>query len=225
MKAIDLKAIDLNAPALGVFNYDSGLDEPCEEGATWLADGNPSLLEAWRRCELPTWMLWALTQLGLRDGGLDRRFACRCVRETPLADGRKVWDLLTDERSRRAVEVAERFVARQADEVERAAAWAAAWDAALAAARAAAGAAAWAAAWDAALAAARAAAGDAALAAARAAALAAARAAAGDAAGDAALAAARAAAGDAARAAAAKHQADILREVYAPVIDRLAAKE
>jgi hypothetical protein len=36
-----------------------------------------------------------------------RLFACWCVRNTPLADGRKVWDLLTDERSRRAVEVAE----------------------------------------------------------------------------------------------------------------------
>ena len=38
-----------------------------------------------------------------------RLFACWCVRETSLADGGKVWDLLTDERSRRAVEVAEKY--------------------------------------------------------------------------------------------------------------------
>ena len=38
-----------------------------------------------------------------------RLFACWCVREMPLADDRKVWNLLTDERSRRAVEVAEKY--------------------------------------------------------------------------------------------------------------------
>jgi hypothetical protein len=38
-----------------------------------------------------------------------RSFACWCVRETPLASGRKVWDLLVDERSRNAVVVAELF--------------------------------------------------------------------------------------------------------------------
>jgi hypothetical protein len=97
------------------------------------------------------------------------------VRRTPLHDGRTVWDLLTDPRSRNAVEVAERFARGEVDD----AAWAAAWDAAGDAARAAAGDAARAAAWAAARAAAKAAAGAAAGAAAR------------DAAGDAARAAAR----------------------------------
>jgi hypothetical protein len=75
--------------------------------------------------------------------------ACRAVRETPIGDGRTVWDLLTDERSRQAVAVAERYAAGDAtDEEMRAAArgaaraaWAntnvaqdAAWVAALAAA-------------------------------------------------------------------------------------------
>jgi len=36
-------------------------------------------------------------------------FACWSVRNTPLADGRVVWDLLTDKRSQTAVEVAERY--------------------------------------------------------------------------------------------------------------------
>ena len=70
----------------------------------------------------------------------DRRLAaCRFVRHTPIGDGRTVWDLLPDDRSRKAVEVAERFADGEATERELDAASAAAWDAASAAA--------WAAAW------------------------------------------------------------------------------
>ena len=112
-----------------------------------------------------------------------RLFACWSVRNTPLADGRTVWDLLTDKRSKTAVEVAEQYAGGLATDHELAAAWAAArataWDAAWDAARDAA--------WDAAGATAR----DAARAAARDAARDAARAAARDAAGDAARDAAR----------------------------------
>jgi len=119
----------------------------------------------------------------------DRRLAaCRFVRHTPIGDGRTVWDLLTDERSKRAVEVAERFANGEATEQELDAAWDAA-SAAASASCAAARAAAWAAA------------GDVARIAAWAAAMAAARAAA--------WAAARIAAWDVARAA----QIDILREM------------
>jgi len=86
--------------------------------------------------------LWALRavpdeQAAERDK-LTRLFACWCVRQ--------VWHLLTDERSRHAVEVAERYVAGNATDVEMAAARAAARAAADAAARDAAMAAAWAAA-------------------------------------------------------------------------------
>ncbi len=72
-----------------------------------------------------------------------RLFACRCVRETPLADGRKVWDLLTDERSRAAVVVAERFATGDATEEGLRAARGAAWEAARGAAWEAARGAAW----------------------------------------------------------------------------------
>ena len=109
-----------------------------------------------------------------------RLFACWCIRNTKLADGRTVWDLLTDERSRKAVETAERFANGNATKAELDAAWddarAAAWDDARAAARAAA----WDDARDAARAAAWAAARDDARDAVRAAAWAAARAAARD---------------------------------------------
>ncbi|MDI6886715.1 MAG: hypothetical protein QMD22_10345 [archaeon] len=63
-----------------------------------------------------------------------RLFACWCIRNTPLADGRKVWDLLTDERSRKAVEITERYVNGEATREElfaaQEAAWAVAWEAA-----------------------------------------------------------------------------------------------
>ena len=82
-----------------------------------------------------------------------RLSACWCVRHTPLADGRTVWDLLTDARSKEAVVVAERFAAGNAsvEELDAAgtAAGTAARDAAWAAARDAARDAAWDAAWDA----------------------------------------------------------------------------
>jgi hypothetical protein len=100
-------------------------------------------------------------------------FAVWCVREMPIGNGRTVWDLLTDERSRNAVIAKERWLRGEITDAELDAARDAARDAAVAAARAAA------------LAAARDAARDAAVAAARAAALAAAR----DAARDAAVAA------------------------------------
>jgi len=83
-----------------------------------------------------------------------RLFACWCVRQ--------IWDLLTDERSKHAVEVAERFANGEATTDELAAARDAARDAAWAAARDAARDAAWAAARDAARDAAWAAARDAA---------------------------------------------------------------
>jgi len=107
------------------------------------------------------WLIWVATQPGVLTDRELRLFACWSVRQ--------VWHLLTDERSRNAVETAERFASGEATEQEFAAAWDAArdaaWDAARAAARdavwAAARDAAWAAAWAAVWAAAWAAAWDA----------------------------------------------------------------
>jgi len=178
----------------------------CDEAIAF-ASSHKTAQDAWDACKRPEWMLWALDAFGLSDAKKDRLFACWCVRNTPIGDGRTTWDLLTDERSKNAVIVAERFANGEANDEE------------LAAARTAARTAAWAAAWDAAGAAAGAAAGDAAWDAAGAAV--AAGAAAGDAAGDAAVAArdaagdaARDAAGDAAGDAARDAQANALREIY-----------
>ena len=108
-----------------------------------------------------SWALWLLDHIGASRQRL-RLLACRFVRETPLGDGRKVWDLLVDERSRKAVEVSEKYASSEATEtaveaaeaaaraaimetelnVMDATAWSAAWSAAWDAARAAA--------WDAA---------------------------------------------------------------------------
>jgi hypothetical protein len=175
----------------------------CLEGRKWALANCRDMADAWDKLK-PEWLIWVAVQPGVFDDKALRLFACWSVRNTPLADGRKVWDLLTDERSRSAVEVAERYAVGAASDEELAASWAAARAAAWDAARDAAWDAARAAAWDAA----RAAAWDAA----RDAAWDAARAAAWDAARDAAWDAARAAAWDAAWAA----QAAYLRSLGNP---------
>ncbi len=142
----------------------------CAEGRDW-ALTQPTMADVWENCPNAEWLLWILDAIDQRhDDRTMRLFAVWCARNTPLADGRKTGDLLTDPRSLAALDVAERYAAGKATDEELHAARAAAL-----------------AAGDAARDAAEAAARDAALAAARDAALAAG--AAGDAAGDAASAA------------------------------------
>ena len=88
--------------------------------------------------------LWALqaTEQPEEAERLARLIACDFACSTPLRDGRVTYDLLTNERSRRAIEVAHAFAYGGASQTELIAASAAAWDAARAAA--------WDASWDAA---------------------------------------------------------------------------
>lgn len=85
--------------------------------------------------------LWAATREGILDDKTLRLFACGCVRE--------VWHLLADDRSKTAVEVAEKYAHGECSVDELNAARAAAWAAARSASRSAARSAAWSAARDA----------------------------------------------------------------------------
>ena len=131
----------------------------CQSALNWV--GTRTLKQAWADCEDPQWMLWLLEHLDYKDEQTLRLYACWCATNTPIADGRVTWDLLTDNRSRKAILVAIDFANGEATAEELAAAGAAAGDAAWAAGAAgaarAARDAAWAAVW-----AARDAAGDAA---------------------------------------------------------------
>ncbi|NLN02938.1 MAG: hypothetical protein GX174_13710 [Lentisphaerae bacterium] len=93
------------------------------------------LADAWDRCHRADWMLWLCSVLGLLSDRERRLIACKVVRETPIGDGRTVWDLLTGE-SRHAVVIAERYADGDATDKELAAATADASDAAYAAASA-----------------------------------------------------------------------------------------
>ncbi|HON83019.1 MAG TPA: hypothetical protein PLI22_02645, partial [Caldisericia bacterium] len=98
--------------------------DTCEPAREWLDEnGITTLAEAWDQCDRADWMLWLDGALDLLTDRVRRLIACRCVRETPLSDGRKVWDLLTDERSRQAVAVAERYAAGEATDEQLADAW------------------------------------------------------------------------------------------------------
>lgn len=111
-------------------------DEPCYSPAERYGEWSGTILDLLQREDIPAAdRIWAATRPGILDDRTLRLFACKCVRE--------VWHLLTDERSRKAVEVAEKYAVGEATYEELAAARDAAWAAEWAAS------AAMAAAWDA----------------------------------------------------------------------------
>ena len=112
--------------------HNAGID-----GAKWALSIGGDMADVWDAMiehGKHEWLVWAATRPEVFPDAVLHKLACRFVRETPLSDGRKVWDLLTDERSRKAVEVAELSADGKATQQELAAADAAAF-AALAAAR------------------------------------------------------------------------------------------
>lgn len=115
--------------------------DACSEAVEWV-ETQPDLETAWNNCKRSDWMLWLDMKLNLFNDRDRRLMTCAFVRRTPLGDGRVVWDLLTNERSRNAVEVAERHANGDATDDELSTAWdaarSAAWDAAGSAARSAA---------------------------------------------------------------------------------------
>ncbi len=74
--------------------------------------------------------VWLACQSGVLPERTRRLMACAFVRHTPIGDGRTVWNLLTDERSKNVVEVAERYANGQATEEEFSVAYCAAYYAA-----------------------------------------------------------------------------------------------
>ena len=86
--------------------------EACKDGAKWALSISKKMGAVWNamiKQGKRDWLIWTATRPGVFPGSVLQKLPCRFVRETPLSDGRKVWDLLTDERSRKAVEVAELY--------------------------------------------------------------------------------------------------------------------
>lgn len=107
--------------------------DACTGGAKWALSISEDMVDVWDAMieqGKHEWLIWTATRPGVFPDTVLRKLACRFVRETPLSDGRKVWDLLTDERSRKAVEVAELYADGKATKEDLEAARAAAADAA-----------------------------------------------------------------------------------------------
>jgi hypothetical protein len=93
----------------------------CQSGRKWAYNltekrSKAMMSEIWEYLEFENYLEWVI------DRALNEKeriaFACRCVRETTLHDGRKVWGLLTDERSRNAIIVAEKYLSGNATKEE-----------------------------------------------------------------------------------------------------------
>lgn len=92
-----------------------------EELATWALSISDDMADVWNALIKEgkhEWLVWTATQAEVFPDAVLRKLACRFVRETPIGGDRTVWDLLTDERSRKAVEIAEAYVDGKATDAE-----------------------------------------------------------------------------------------------------------
>lgn len=93
----------------------------CADGAKWALSMSDDMADVWDAMlsqEKWGWLIWTLSRPGVFPEAVLLKMACRFVRETPLMDGLVVWDLLTDERSRKAVEVTEAYADGKATDDE-----------------------------------------------------------------------------------------------------------
>ena len=91
--------------------------DACSDGEEFAANFK-TMADVWDACPRADWLLWILDKLGIKDEKKLRLFGCWCMRNTRLADGRTVWDLLTNERSRKAFEIAEAVAKGEATQKE-----------------------------------------------------------------------------------------------------------
>ena len=103
--------------------------EACQDGREWAMANCVDMADAWQRLE-PEWLIWVATRPGVLTDRELRLFVVFCARQ--------VEHLLTDQRSKDAIAVAEKFANGEATSEELDAAWAAARGAARDASRAAA---------------------------------------------------------------------------------------
>jgi len=96
----------------------------CKEGIDWCKENCGTMQDVWDSLKRIDWLVWVATKEGVLTDKELRLFACFCARQN--------WNLLTDERSRNAIEVAERFANGKATKEELKAAYVAAYDAAYA---------------------------------------------------------------------------------------------
>jgi len=100
--------------------------DACEEGRAWALENCKDMQQVWDTIK-PEWLVWTATRDGVLTDKEQRLFAVFCARQ--------VEHLLTDQRSRDAIDVADRFARGLATDSElaaaRDAAWAAAWASAM----------------------------------------------------------------------------------------------